>query len=179
MSYTLKKKTDGLFSFQPYFRIEKSDTERIQNDCKWQTYCFVVIKVLSILVSTDHEFVRTANELMNSHDLSFADYIIGFLARYQSKTQNIHISNSFGYMRTCLREYTYCYDLLCVQQAAHTPRAAEGYPAAYDLALYESTSVIDDPDFLNGVLEENDTAHTKGEVCPYTLEFYRQQGYSE
>ena len=108
---------------------------------KHNYYYFILVMTKYV---TNRHYVKRLNNLLEKHELSFSSFAYAFLQRYEYKINKVKdIKSPIGYMTICLYEFIGNYEYLKEEVSCCKPA---GYPPAYDIAEYESHSVLDELD---------------------------------
>jgi len=108
---------------------------------KHNYYYFILVMTKYV---TNRHYVKRLNDLLEKHEMSFSSFTYAFLQRYEYKIKKItDIKSPIGYMTVCLYEFIGNYEYLKDEVSCCKPA---GYPPAYDIAEYESHSVLDELD---------------------------------
>lgn len=108
-------------------------------------------------------YASELSKILERHRMTLFQFAEQFLKRYEQKTAHVTVRSIHAYMKVCLGEFIGDYDLLSTEGQKKT----EGYPATYDIAAYESTSVLD---------EEEGWSESIGR-CEHTGSFHIQPTY--
>ena len=109
---------------------------------KKHNYYYFVLVMTKYL--TNRHYVKWLNDLLEKHELSFSSFAYAFLQRYEYKIKRItDIKSPIGYMTICLYEFIGNYEYLKDEVRSY---AKSSYGATYDIAEYESHSVLDELD---------------------------------
>ena len=121
---------------------ELAEKEISTGTFKKHNYYYFVLVMTKYL--TNRHYVKRLNDLLEKHELSFSSFAYAFLQRYEYKVKKItDIKSPVGYMTICLYEFIGNYEYLKDEVSCCKP---VGYPPAYDIAEYESHSVLDELD---------------------------------
>ena len=108
---------------------------------KHNYYYFILVMTKYV---TNRHYVKRLNNLLEKHELSFSSFAYAFLQRYEYKINKVKdIKSPIGYMTICLYEFIGNYEYLKEEVSCCKPA---GYSPAYDIAEYESHSVLDELD---------------------------------
>ena len=104
---------------------------------------FYFILVMTKYVTNRH-YVKRLNDLLKNQEMSFSSFAYAFLQRYEYKINKVKdIKSPIGYMTVCLYEFIGNYEYLKEEVSCCKP---VGYLPTYDIAEYESYSVLDELD---------------------------------
>ena len=93
---------------------------------------------------TNRHYVKRLNDLLKNQEMSFSSFAYAFLQRYEYKINKVKdIKSPIGYMTVCLYEFIGNYEYLKEEVSCCKP---VGYLPTYDIAEYESYSVLDELD---------------------------------
>ncbi len=87
------------------------------------------------------KYLTALREIQQTHNISLTEFANQFLERYERKVNPINVRSISAYMRTCLIEFIEDYGVL-----VEDIPLGHGYTPTYNIAEYESTSVLDEMD---------------------------------
>lgn len=87
------------------------------------------------------KYLAALREIQQTHNISLTNFANQFLERYERKVNPTNVRCISAYMKTCLIEFIEDYSVLVEDRPI-----GQGYAPTYNIAEYESTSVLDEMD---------------------------------